>query len=63
MTIYILNSLDRLRVLIKLVFVSIIIFPVSLIAQQNNEAEKQLNIFTLGDSNGTFPYSGQSKFN
>src|SRR6476646_9006864 len=40
----------------KFLPICLLLLPVMLNAQ-NGTARKQLNIFTLGDSNGTFPYS------
>jgi acyl-CoA thioesterase-1 len=37
--------------------VLLLMIPLALSAQNNSMPEKNLNIFTLGDSNGTFPYS------
>jgi len=41
---------------VKSLFVSLI-FPFAVWAQNRVVSEKAFNIFTLGDSNGTFPYS------
>jgi acyl-CoA thioesterase I len=41
----------------KLLLLYLLLFPFVLAAQTTANADKPLNIFTLGDSNGTFPYS------
>lgn len=41
----------------KHLFVAILFVPSILFAQSVTRSQKKLNVFTLGDSNGTFPYS------
>ena len=41
----------------RLFFILSLTIPILLPAQNNSMPGKELNIFTLGDSNGTFPYS------
>ena len=42
---------------VKSFFVLLLLLPFLLTAQTTGSPSKQLNIFTLGDSNGTFPHS------
>lgn len=46
-----------MKIKIKPLFLFLLLFPFVLLAQDTAVPEKPLNIFTLGDSNGTFPYS------
>src|SRR5690349_14635133 len=41
----------------KSYLVFLLLLPFAVLAQSSVLSDKQLNIFTLGDSNGTFPYS------
>jgi len=41
----------------KYLFITLLFIPHILPAQETALSQKRLNIFTLGDSNGTFPYS------
>ncbi len=46
-----------MKVHIRTIFLFFSLFPSMLVAQGPALSNKALNIFTLGDSNGTFPYS------
>jgi len=45
------------KVKLKIILLSCLLLPLVLIAQDETSKKKALNIFTLGDSNGTFPQS------
>ena len=42
---------------LKWIFVTVIVIPLVMKAQDVTVSKKDLNILTLGDSNGTFPWS------
>ncbi|MEI6946441.1 GDSL-type esterase/lipase family protein [Paraflavisolibacter sp. H34] len=42
---------------LKILFTSLLLVPLALLAQDTAVPKKGRNIFTLGDSNGTFPFS------
>lgn len=46
-----------MKIKTKLLFIFLLVVPVVLAAQTNSSSAKRLNIFTLGDSNGTYPHS------
>ena len=49
--------MEKMKAGIKSLFVFLLMLPIVLFAQITSSPGTQLNIFTLGDSNGTFPYS------
>jgi lysophospholipase L1-like esterase len=48
--------------ILKSIFAFVLLMPSTLSAQDSTASKKSLNIFTLGDSNGTFPYSWPKQF-
>jgi lysophospholipase L1-like esterase len=48
---------NNMTTIMKSFFLILLLIPFALTAQDSASSKKSLNIFTLGDSNGTFPYS------
>lgn len=51
------DTREPMKKKIKCCFLFIFLLPFIILAQDSARSDKPLNIFTLGDSNGTFPYS------